>query len=107
MLIFFCIFAAYRFPTIDGNPFHIQDILPSKKQFIPIEAYNQSKLCGILFSNEFNRKYACYGVTSNAVHPGNLLPTSLCRNSWFYKMLFTLAIPFTKSTVSDLETNTA
>ncbi|EDV19893.1 WW domain-containing oxidoreductase [Trichoplax sp. H2] len=97
---------SHRFPTTDGSSFNVENILPSKQQFIPMEAYNQSKLCGILFSNEFNRKYSCYGVTSNAVHPGNLLPTSLCRNSWFYTILFLLARPFAKSTVQGAATTT-
>lgn len=64
-------------------------------------AYNRSKLCNILFSNELHRRLSPRGVTSNAVHPGNMLYSSLHRNWWVYTLLFTLARPFTKSMVSE------
>ena len=63
-------------------------------------AYNRSKLCNILFSNELHRRLSPRGVTSNAVHPGNMMYSAIHRNSWVYKLLFTLARPFTKSMVS-------
>ena len=62
-------------------------------------AYNQSKLCNILFSMELNRHLASQGVTSNAVHPGNMIYTSLTRNSWLYWMLYMMCRPFSKSAV--------
>lgn len=60
-------------------------------------AYNRSKLCNILFSNELNRRLSPHGVTSNSVHPGNMIYSSIHRNWWVYTLLFTLARPFTKS----------
>ncbi|XP_065423708.1 WW domain-containing oxidoreductase isoform X7 [Chrysemys picta bellii] len=70
---------------------------PSKKEFWAMVAYNRSKLCNILFSNELNRHLSPHGVTSNAVHPGNMIYSSIHRNWWVYTLLFTLARPFTKS----------
>ncbi|XP_038626510.1 WW domain-containing oxidoreductase [Tachyglossus aculeatus] len=70
---------------------------PSKKEYWAMLAYNRSKLCNILFSNELNSRLSPYGVTSNAVHPGNMMYSSLHRNWWVYTVLFTLARPFTKS----------
>lgn len=63
-------------------------------------AYNRSKLCNILFSNELHRRLSPRGVTSNAVHPGNMMYSALHRGWWVYTLLFTLARPFTKSMVS-------
>ena len=63
-------------------------------------AYNRSKLCNILFSNELHCRLSPRGVTSNAVHPGNMMYSALHRGWWVYTLLFTLARPFTKSMVS-------
>ncbi|KFP65169.1 WW domain-containing oxidoreductase, partial [Cariama cristata] len=70
---------------------------PSKKEYWAMLAYNRSKLCNILFSNELNRRLSPHGVTSNSVHPGNMIYSSIHRNWWVYTLLFTLARPFTKS----------
>ncbi|KAK2514907.1 hypothetical protein Q9233_014691 [Columba guinea] len=74
---------------------------PSKKDYWAMLAYNRSKLCNILFSNELNRRLSPHGVTSNSVHPGNMIYSSIHRNWWVYTLLFTLARPFTKSMVSE------
>lgn len=74
---------------------------PSKKEYWAMLAYNRSKLCNILFSNELNRRLSPHGVTSNSVHPGNMIYSSIHRNWWLYTLLFTLARPFTKSMVSE------
>uniref|UniRef100_A0A8C3P317 WW domain-containing oxidoreductase n=1 Tax=Cyanoderma ruficeps TaxID=181631 RepID=A0A8C3P317_9PASS len=70
---------------------------PSKKEYWAMLAYNRSKLCNILFSNELNRRLSPHGVTSNSVHPGNMIYSSIHQNWWVYTLLFTLARPFTKS----------
>lgn len=49
---------------------------------------------------ELNRRYQSLGVTCNAVHPGNLIYTSLCQKSWLYWTIFLLAKPFHKNPVS-------
>ncbi|XP_072728490.1 WW domain-containing oxidoreductase isoform X5 [Ciconia boyciana] len=72
---------------------------PSKKEYWAMLAYNRSKLCNILFSNELNRRLSPHGVTSNSVHPGNMIYSSIHRNWWVYTLLFTLARPFTKSMI--------
>ncbi|XP_040426652.1 WW domain-containing oxidoreductase isoform X2 [Cygnus olor] len=70
---------------------------PSKKEYWAMLAYNRSKLCNILFSNELNRRLSPHGVTCNSVHPGNMMYSSIHRSWWVYTLLFTLARPFTKS----------
>ncbi|XP_069758193.1 WW domain-containing oxidoreductase isoform X8 [Narcine bancroftii] len=70
---------------------------PAKKDYWAMLAYNRSKHCNILFSNELNRRLSPHGVTSNALHPGNMMYSSLHRSWWLYTLLFSLARPFTKS----------
>ncbi|XP_030885600.1 WW domain-containing oxidoreductase-like [Leptonychotes weddellii] len=76
---------------------------PSKNDYWAMLAYNRSKLCNILFSNELHRRLSPRGVTSNAVHPGNMMYSSIHRNWWVYTLLFTLARPFTKSMVKNID----
>ncbi|XP_064456754.1 WW domain-containing oxidoreductase-like [Ornithodoros turicata] len=70
---------------------------PSASSYVSMLAYNDTKLCSILFSNELNRRLGEKGVRSNAVHPGNMVSSSLPRYYWFYRLLFMLVRPFTKS----------
>lgn len=72
---------------------------PDRKHYWSMLAYNRAKLCNILFSNELHRRLSPYGVTSNAVHPGNMMYTSIHRSWWLMTFLFTLGRPFTKSMV--------
>ncbi|XP_013912272.1 PREDICTED: WW domain-containing oxidoreductase, partial [Thamnophis sirtalis] len=90
---------SHRFMDIKENSGKLDFNLlsPSKKDYWAMLAYNRSKLCNILLSNELNRRLSTHGVISNAVHPGNLIYSSLHHNWWFYTLLFTLARPFTKS----------
>ncbi|GIX98597.1 WW domain-containing oxidoreductase [Caerostris extrusa] len=64
--------------------------------FYSIIAYNDSKLCNILFSKELNQRLSGFKVYSNAVHPGNLVSSYLSRNWWLYRLLFAFVRPFTK-----------
>ncbi|MED6289343.1 hypothetical protein CHARACLAT_001841 [Characodon lateralis] len=72
---------------------------PPKKEYWSMLAYNRAKLCNILFSNELHRRLSPHGVTSNALHPGNMMYTSIHKSWWLMTFLFTLARPFTKSMV--------
>lgn len=72
----------------------------SSSRFVPMVAYNDSKLCNVLFANQLNRRLGKHKVACYSVHPGNMISTSLSRNWWFYRILFALARPFTKSPVS-------
>lgn len=72
---------------------------PPKKEYWSMLAYNRAKLCNILFSNELHRRLSPHGVTSNALHPGNMMYTSIHNSWWLMTFVFTLARPFTKSMV--------
>ena len=90
-----------RFPDLSySKRLNLSDVPLSKDKYWSIVAYNQSKLCNLLFSMELNRRLKSKGVTCNAVHPGNLIYTSLPKNSWFYWLLFLMARPFAKTAVS-------
>lgn len=92
----------FRFTDINdpSGKLDLSRLSPSRSDYWAMLAYNRSKLCNILFSNELHRRLSPRGVTSNAVHPGNMMYSAIHRNSWVYKFLFTLARPFTKSMVS-------
>ncbi|XP_032709803.1 WW domain-containing oxidoreductase isoform X1 [Lontra canadensis] len=90
---------SHRFTDINDSSgkLDFSRLSPSKNDYWAMLAYNRSKLCNILFSNELHRRLSPRGVTSNAVHPGNMMYSSIHRNWWVYTLLFTLARPFTKS----------
>uniref|UniRef100_A0A4W5QN10 WW domain containing oxidoreductase n=1 Tax=Hucho hucho TaxID=62062 RepID=A0A4W5QN10_9TELE len=50
-----------------------------QKDYWSMLAYNRAKLCNLLFSNELHRCLSPHGVTANAVHPGNMMYTSMVR----------------------------
>ncbi|EGW13332.1 WW domain-containing oxidoreductase [Cricetulus griseus] len=93
---------SHRFTDINDSSgkLDLSRLSPSQSDYWAMLAYNRSKLCNLLFSNELHRRLSPRGVTSNAVHPGNMMYSSIHRNSWVYMLLFTLARPFTKSMVS-------
>ncbi|XP_032342708.1 WW domain-containing oxidoreductase isoform X2 [Camelus ferus] len=93
---------SHRFTDINDSSgkLDFSRLSPSKNDYWAMLAYNRSKLCNILFSNELHRRLSPRGVTSNAVHPGNVMYSSIHRSWWVYTLLFTLARPFTKSMTS-------
>ena len=94
------IISFFRFPNFNyTEELDIKKLPLQKSDYWSILAYNQSKLSNILFSMELNRRLAPQGVTSNAVHPGNMIYTSLAKNSWLYWMVYLLCRPFSKSPV--------
>lgn len=90
---------SHRFTDINDSSgkLDLSRLSLSRSDYWAMLAYNRSKLCNILFSNELHRLLSPRGVTSNALHPGNMMFSAIHRNSWVYKLLFTLARPFTKS----------
>jgi WW domain-containing oxidoreductase len=60
-------------------------------------AYNNAKLCNVLFACELSRRWQSRGISVFALHPGNLVSTRLQRHWWFYRVLFGVVRVFTKS----------
>ncbi|KAJ8252696.1 hypothetical protein COCON_G00220080 [Conger conger] len=90
---------SHRFTDLAGSCGKVDLALlsPPKKDYWSMLAYNRAKLCNVLFSNELHRRLSPSGVCCNAVHPGNLMYSSIHRNWWLMTLLFNLARPFTKS----------
>ena len=91
-----------RYPSSDSSQLDLQFLQhPTADKYSAITAYGASKLCNLLFALEFHRRNVEDGISCNAVHPGNLLPTGLSSNAGFlYRVAFTAARLFTKSVVS-------
>lgn len=76
---------------------------PTSSRFVAMIAYNDSKLCNVLFASQLNQRLSRHNVFASSLHPGNLINTGLSRNWWFYRLLWTVVRPFTKSCVSLFE----
>lgn len=70
---------------------------PNSLFFLPIVAYNDSKLLNVWFGMELDRRLCRQGVRCYAVHPGNMVNTEISRYWWFWRFLFWLVSPFTKT----------
>lgn len=75
---------------------------PTSSRFVPMMAYNDSKLCNVLFANQLNQRLSQHKVFASSLHPGNMISTGISKNWWFYRFLFAAVRPFTKSCVSSL-----
>lgn len=97
-------FFDFRYPANTSSQLNLQLLQnPSADKYSAITAYGASKLCNLLFMMEFHRRNVEDGVSCNAVHPGNLLPTGLpSKAGLLYQAAFAAARPFTKSVVSEL-----
>lgn len=60
-------------------------------------AYNNSKLCNILFARHLAKKLQPLGISVFSLHPGNMVSSKLARNWWVYRIFFAIVRPFTKS----------
>lgn len=92
----------YRFSDISGESISESMLSPSRSVYQDLRAYNNSKLCNVLFSLHLNKLLSDKGVFSNSLHPGNVMSTSLSRHWWLYRVIYLLARPFTKSLVNNI-----
>lgn len=87
---------SHRFSTIHTpEDIHQSTLSPPAYKYWAMGAYNDSKLCNLLFAQELARKWPSVSVF--ACHPGNMVSTSISRQWWLYRLLFALVRPFTKS----------
>lgn len=96
----YVIVISFRFTDLNYNTISQDQLSPSYDKYRAILAYNQSKMCGMLFSNELVQRVSSHQVATYTVHPGNMMSTGLTKNWWVWKILFTLVRPFTKSKVN-------
>lgn len=90
---------SHRFSPLKADTLTKVSLLsPSAANFIPIDAYNNSKLLIMAFAIEANRQWGrSLGIQSFPVHPGNMIFTNLMRNSFMFRLLVLLVSPFAKS----------
>ena len=81
----------------DVRDLHELTLTPQASKYWGMAAYNDSKLCNLLFAQELARQWPSVSVF--ACHPGNMVSTSISRHWWLYRLLFALVWPFTKSLV--------
>jgi WW domain-containing oxidoreductase len=90
-----------RFANLSSTTLSQTALSPtSATHFWSMMAYNNSKLCNILFGLELARMWEERGIIVNTLHPGNMVSSNLNRNWWFYRLVFAIVRPFTKSLVS-------
>lgn len=87
---------SHRFSSIRTlEDLHQLTLSPPAYKYWAMGAYNESKLCNVLFAQELARQWPSVSVF--ACHPGNMVSTSISRYWWLYRLLFALVRPFTKS----------
>ncbi|ENN71649.1 hypothetical protein D910_09449 [Dendroctonus ponderosae] len=69
----------------------------TSRHYWDMTAYNNSKLCNVLFGRQLAKNLQNRGISVFSLHPGNMVATKLSRNWWLYKLLFAFVRPFTKS----------
>nr|CAD7458702.1 unnamed protein product [Timema tahoe] len=89
---------SHRFSNLSSTSLSQETLSPpTSRAYWALMAYNNSKLCNLLFANELAKRWKDKGVYVNSLHPGNLVSSDLSRHWWPYRMLFAIARPFTKS----------
>lgn len=92
------IFVYYRFANINLKNISPLNLSPeTSSNYWDMMAYNNSKLCNVLFARQLAKAWQSEGISVFSLHPGNMVSTSLSRNWWLYRILFFLVRPFTKS----------
>jgi NAD(P)-dependent dehydrogenase (short-subunit alcohol dehydrogenase family) len=59
-----------------------------------LQAYRQSKLANILFTQELARRTKGSGVISNCFHPGGVRTNLVQSSPWYYRLMWALISPF-------------
>jgi WW domain-containing oxidoreductase len=62
-----------------------------------VVSYGQAKLCNVLFANELTRRFRGEGITSNSLHPGAFIGTSIFRDTTAGWLIMQALRPFTKT----------
>lgn len=87
---------SHRFSRLPSD-FSETDLSPSANKYWSMMAYNNAKLLNVLFACELSKRWKTRGISVFALHPGNMVSSQLSRNWWFYRLLFAIVRPFTKS----------
>lgn len=89
---------SHRFANLDKNSIAELGLSPeTSKNYWHMTAYNNSKLCNVLFARQLAKNWQNDGISVFSLHPGNMVYSSLSRNWWLYRAVFAIVRPFTKS----------
>ncbi|XP_065213888.1 WW domain-containing oxidoreductase [Planococcus citri] len=88
---------SHRFSNLCSETLDSTLYSPKREDYWSLMAYNNAKLCNMLFVSELHQQLYSKGVNVYAVHPGNLVRSRLSRYRWIYEIIFLLCSPFTKS----------
>lgn len=89
---------SHRFANLTAatiNPLILSPNSPAR--YWDVTAYNNSKLCNILFARRLALELRAQGALVLSLHPGNMVSTKLSRHWWLYRVLFAMARPWSKS----------
>ena len=89
-----CIFRA---GTISTASLSENFLSPPQHSYSAWTQYNNTKLFQIILSKYLQENWSKEGITFYALHPGNMILTGLSRTWWFWRLVFTLVRPFTKT----------
>jgi retinol dehydrogenase 12 len=79
------------------------DDLQRERSYRGLHVYAQTKLMNVLFSNELARRFSGTGITSNALHPGDV-HTQIVRGNVILRAGIKLVSPFLKTPAQGAET---
>lgn len=88
---------SHRFGNLPSKGLSAEHLSPPASKYWSMIAYNNAKLCNVLFAHELGRKLQRRGISVFVLHPGNMVSTGIQRYWWFYRLLFAVVRPFTKS----------
>ncbi|XP_075212435.1 WW domain-containing oxidoreductase isoform X2 [Lycorma delicatula] len=88
---------SHRYTNLSADTVSENVLSPTSSSYWSMMAYNNSKLCNILFANKLAQKWQSKGICVYSLHPGNLISSYLSRYWWPYRLFFALVRPFTKS----------
>jgi len=88
---------SHRFANLSVDNLTEQILSPIQSKYNWMMAYNNAKLCNVLFARELAKKWQNQGISVFVLHPGNMVSSNLALNWWPMRLLFSLVRPFTKS----------
>lgn len=90
----------FRFANLTAETISSSTLSPDNaNKYWDMMAYNNAKLCNVLFAQELAQRWQQKGISVFSLHPGNMVYSNISRNWWLYRLLFAIVRPFTKSLV--------
>lgn len=88
---------SHRMANLPETDLQEEHLNVAASKYWSMMVYNNVKLCNVLMARELGKRWVSKGISVFSCHPGNMVSSSLSRNWWFYRLLFAIVRPFTKS----------